>query len=204
MLLFLDVVSPIPEFFIIEDNKLIYNQKITKKPEDKLSDHIFQVFTKMEKKFNFSDNLKKIAITTGPGSYTSLRVGAAFISGIHISKKIVFCPFSINDILKFKSQDVQNYSIGIYIHSANNQDFFCSIDSMGKTIFLKIDNNNFIIPSEISTIYYNYKKIDFNLKNIKQIKFSFIEELINNYKKLIFNEIGIIEPIYISNNKILN
>ena len=94
MLLFLDVVSPIPEFFVIEDNKLIYNQKITKKPQDKLSDHIFQVYTKMEKKFNFSDNLKKIAITTGPGSYTSLRVGAAFISGLHISKKIVFYPFS--------------------------------------------------------------------------------------------------------------
>ena len=28
MLFFLDVVSPIPEFSLIDDNKLIFNQKI--------------------------------------------------------------------------------------------------------------------------------------------------------------------------------
>ena len=39
---------------------------------------------------HLTKNLKKISTTIGPGSYTSLRVGAAFISGLNISKEIQF------------------------------------------------------------------------------------------------------------------
>ena len=35
MLLFLDVISPIPEFFIIEDNKVILQRKIINKESEK-------------------------------------------------------------------------------------------------------------------------------------------------------------------------
>ena len=37
---------------------------------------------------------EKIAITSGPGSYTSLRVGSAFISAINISRNIQFSQIS--------------------------------------------------------------------------------------------------------------
>jgi len=41
MLLFLDVISPIPEFLLIEDNKVILQRKIINKESEKLSDNIF-------------------------------------------------------------------------------------------------------------------------------------------------------------------
>ena len=88
MLLFLDVVSPIPEIFIIEENKLVFSEKIISKESEKLSDNIFQTYLKLNKDLNLSKNLTKIAITNGPGSYTSLRVGSAFVSGLKISRFI--------------------------------------------------------------------------------------------------------------------
>ncbi len=90
MLLFLDVISPLPEFFLIEDNKVIFSRKIIENTSEKLSDNILETYIQIDKDLNLSKNLKKISITIGPGSYTSLRVGAAFISGLYISKNLLF------------------------------------------------------------------------------------------------------------------
>ena len=204
MLLFLDVVSPIPEFSVIEDNKLILNKKITKKPEDKLSDCIFQIYLEIEENFDLLDKLEKIAITSGPGSYTSLRVGSAFISAINISRNIQFSQISAIDIINFKSKDLSNYKTGIYIESANNQKFFCSVDGYGKKKYNKIENDKFEVPKEINKIFYNFEKLNLNNRDIKQVKFSFVQEVILNYKNLNFNTETNAEPIYISNNNILN
>ena len=77
MFLFLDVISTIPEFFVIEDNKLIIKRKILSKETEKLSDNIIQAYIKLDNEINLTKNLKKVALTVGPGSYTSLRVGAS-------------------------------------------------------------------------------------------------------------------------------
>ena len=92
--IFLDVVSPIPEFSIIDDNKLIFNQKIISEDE-KLSDNIIQKYLYVENQLKFTKFLNKAIITTGPGSYTSLRVGASFLSGIIIPKDILLCQLSL-------------------------------------------------------------------------------------------------------------
>ena len=55
MFLFLDVVSPIPEFFIIEDNKVILKRKIISKDSEKLSDNIFPVYINLTKDVNFQE-----------------------------------------------------------------------------------------------------------------------------------------------------
>ena len=104
MLLFLDVISSIPEFCVIDDNKVILQEKITKHETDRLSDNIIQSYIEIDKRLNLTKNLKKISTTVGPGSYTSLRVGSAFISGLMISRKIPYCPLSIEDILNFNSK----------------------------------------------------------------------------------------------------
>ena len=88
MLLFFDVISPIPEICIIEDNKVVLTKKIISNESEKLSDNIFQVYLQLNKDLNFSKYLRKIAITNGPDSYTSLRIGAAFVSGLKYSKLI--------------------------------------------------------------------------------------------------------------------
>ena len=105
MLLFLDIISSIPEFCVIDDNKIILQQKITQSETDKLSDNIIQSYIEIDKTLNLTKNLKKISTTIGPGSYTSLRVGSAFLSGLMISRKIPYYPLSIEDIIKFNSID---------------------------------------------------------------------------------------------------
>ncbi len=204
MLFFLDVISPIPEFFIIEDNKVIFRRKIIKNENDKLSDYIFETYINMDKDLNLTKNLKKIAMIIGPGSYTSLRVGASFLSGLKISKNIPFCSVSLVDIFQFKFKNNKIKKIGIYISSSKKQNFFCILNNEQKIKYIKIENNNYVVDNDVDTLYYNDTELVCNLKNIKQNKFSFIDQILENYKKLEFSKEKIIKPIYISNNKILN
>ena len=201
MLLFLDVISPISEFSIIEDNKLILNKKITNVSNDKLSDCIFQIYQEIEKEINMTKYLKKIVLTIGPGSYTNLRVGSAFALGLKISLKIPIYPFSINDLVTIKKLNLDENN-AFYIYSANQQKFLCELNSNKDITYTKIDNDKFILPEQVDKLYYNYKKI--NSKSVIQIKFSMLEELLQNNKYLIFNKNEIIKPIYISNNEVLN
>ena len=201
MLLFLDLISPISEFSIIEDNKLILNKKITNVSNDKLSDCIFQIYQEIEKEINITKYLKKIVLTIGPGSYTNLRVGSAFALGLKISLKIPIYPFSINDLVTIKKLNLDENN-AFYIYSANQQKFLCELNSNKDITYTKIDNDKFILPEQVDKLYYNYKKI--NSKSVIQIKFSILEELLQNNKYLIFNKNEIINPIYISNNEVLN
>ena len=203
MLLFLDVISPIPEICIIEENKVVFSKKIISKESEKLSDYIFQVYIKLNKDLNLSKNLTKIAITNGPGSYTSLRVGAAFVSGLKISQDLLIYTISAHDIIKFKSDINKKNEMGIYIYSANNQKFLCTLNKNKEVKYEKLEDDNVVLPQNINNLYYNYKKLSGNL-NINQNKFSFMDELLNNIEKISSVKNKIIKPIYISNNIILN
>jgi len=203
MLLFLDIISPIPEFCVIDDNKIILQQKITKDETDKLSDNIIQSYVEINKRLNLTKNLKKISTTIGPGSYTSLRVGSAFISGIIISHNIPYYPLSIGDILNFNSIKHSKKNLGVFITSSNNQKFLCYKIKGNEIKYHKIENNKYCIPKHINLMLFNKNKITENNK-LEQMKFSFFEEFYNNYNNLIFKKNIIIKPVYISNNQLLN
>ena len=204
MLLFLDVISTIPEFFVIEDNKLIIKRKILSKETEKLSDNIIQSYIKLDKEINLTKNLKKIALTVGPGSYTSLRVGASFISGLITSRKLMFCPISANDLLNFKSNNHDLNRIAVFISSAQNQKFICFKNSDGKIEYIKIENIKQNIPKNIKLIFYNFEKLKLVPEKFQQYRFIFIDEVLENLNYLNFSKNSIVEPIYVSNNKILN
>ncbi len=203
MLLFLDVVSPIPEFCVIADNKVIFKKKIVSNESDKLSDHIIESYNSINSDLNLTENLKKIAMTIGPGSYTSLRVGAAFLSGLKISKKLDFYSISVDDIFRIKYMINNEKNFGIFIYSAKKQRFFCKKDK-NITSFIKLEDEKNIIEKNIEKILYNFKPFEASDCNIAQQKFSFIDFLVkyNQYFKI--TKDNIIRPIYISNNKILN
>ena len=203
MLLFLDVISSIPEFCVIDDNKVILRQKITEDETDKLSDNIVQSYIEIDKRLNLTKNLKKISTTIGPGSYTSLRVGSAFISGLIISRKIPYYPLSTEDILKFNLRKYSKKNLGVFITSSNNQKFLCYKIKDNKMEYYKIENNKYSIPKNIDLILFNKSKINEN-NELEQMKFSFFEEFYNNYNNFTFKKNIIIEPIYISNNQLLN
>ena len=203
MLLFLDVIAPIPEFCVIDDKKIILREKIIQNETDRLSDNIIQSYIQIDKRLNLTQNLKKISTTIGPGSYTSLRVGSAFISGLMISRKISYYPLSIENILNFNSKIFSKKNLGVFITSSNNQQFLCYKNKDNVMEYNKIENNKCLIPKHIELILFNKTAINENNK-LEQIKFSFFEEFYKNYNNLTFKKNIIIKPIYISNNQLLN
>ena len=201
MFLFLDVASPIPEFHIINDKKIIYSIQIIDKTNEKLSNKLIPTYLKLDKIYNLQENMKKLIITTGPASYTSLRVGASFISGLSLSMNLPVSVISNETIYKLINDPGKK--IGIYFESSNNQIFF---SYKKNSIFFndRIENKNYIIPKFISFIYYNINLPEFKDKKFESAAFSIKNIIEKNLDFLIFNKNFIIKPIYISNNSTLN
>ena len=209
MILFLDTVSPLPEFSLIGDNKIIFSKKIINNHHEKMSDYLIKSYTDLEKKFSLDQKLENLIINIGPGSYTSLRIGIAFFSGLSLSYQIDLKGIPCVDFYKYLISKDDLLLTGIYIHSANNQKFICIYDQKKEHYNIhKIESfneiENFKIKKVISNTEFNKNNSNF-FKNIKYQSISFKEIIIKNLDAIMKLENSkIIEPIYISNNKILN
>ena len=201
MFLFLDVVSPIPEFHLIKDKKIIVSIKITENNDEKLSDTIIPKYLKISKTYDLNNKITHFILTTGPGSYTALRVGASFIAGLSQSMSLPIAIISTENIYKFLSPS--NINCGIYFQSSNNQNFL-TFKLNGKFVHQKIENKNFIYPKHITNLFYNIRYPEFNVNTIIPKLFSMQEIVLKNINNLEFTKNLIIKPIYISNNEILN
>ena len=209
MILFLDTVSPLPEFSLIGDNKIIFSKKIINNHHEKMSDYLIKSYTDLEKKFSLDQKLENLIINIGPGSYTSLRIGIAFFSGLSMSYQIDLKGIPCVDFYKYLISKDDLLLTGIYINSANNQKFICIYDEKKEHYNIhKIESfneiENFKIKKVISNTELNKNNSNF-FKNIKYQSISFKEIIIKNLDAIMSLESPkIIEPIYISNNKILN
>ena len=209
MILFLDTVSPLPEFSLIADNKIILSKKIINNHHEKMSDYLIKSYTDLEKKFSLDQKLENLIINIGPGSYTSLRIGIAFFSGLSLSYQIDLKGIPCVDFYKYIISKDDLLFTGIYINSANNQKFICIYDQKKKYYNIhKIESfneiENFKIKKIISNTELNKNNSNF-FKNIQYQSTSFKEIIIKNLDTIMKIENSkIIEPIYISNNKILN
>ena len=209
MILFLDTVSPLPEFSLIGDNKIIFSKKIINNHHEKMSDYLIKSYTDLEKKFSLDQKLENLIINIGPGSYTSLRIGIAFFSGLSMSYQIDLKGMPCVDFYKYVISKDDLLFTGIYINSANNQKFICIYDKKKEYYNIhKIESfneiENFKIKKVISNTELNKNNSNF-FKNIKYQSISFKEIIIKNLDAIMRLESPkIIEPIYISNNKILN
>jgi tRNA A37 threonylcarbamoyladenosine modification protein TsaB len=201
MFLLLDVASPIPEFHLINDKKIIDSIKIIDNNDQKLSDLLIPTYLEIDTAYKLSDNLKKLIITIGPGSYTALRVGASFIAGLSQSMNLPVSAVSILTIHNHLSEP-RNH-IGIYFESSNKQKFF-SYKKNYQFIHEKIDNMSYVMPKSVFKVIYNLTLPDFINKNTQSEIFSIKNNVIENLDKLEFDKDLIIKPIYISNNTILN
>ena len=214
MILFLDTVSSLPEFSIIEDNNIVYTRQILSNQNDKMSDLLIPSYLKLEKKFDLNVKLKLLVINTGPGSYTALRIGIAFFSGLSLSQNIKLIGISCMDLFRFIIPENKFINSAIYIASSNNQNFI-GIFNLKENLFkIKKIEKNLTLDSQkidfssINKIYANQSLANENKKIISQtdievVKFSnIINENINQIKDL--KKSDIIQPIYFSNNEILN
>jgi len=201
MFLLLDVASPIPEFHLINDKKIIDSIKITDNNDQKLSDLLIPTYLQIENAYKLSKNLKKLIITIGPGSYTALRVGASFIAGLSQSMSLPVSVVSTLTIHNYLSKPRSH--IGVYFESSNKQKFF-SYHKNYQFIHEKIDNMSYVIPKSVFKVIYNLTLPNFINKNTQSEIFSIKNNVIENLDKLEFDNNLIIKPIYISNNTILN
>ena len=201
MFLLLDVASPIPEFHLINDKKIIDSIKITDNNDKKLSDLLIPTYLEIDTAYKLSNNLKKLIITIGPGSYTALRVGASFIAGLSQSMNLQVSAVSTVTIHNHLAEP-RNH-IGVYFESSNKQKFF-SYQKNHQFIHEKIDDMSYTIPESVSKLLYNYTLPNFINTKIESEIFSIKINIIENLDKLEFDNNLIIKPIYISNNTILN
>ena len=211
MFLFLDTASPLPEFSIIEDNKIIYSERIIKNIDERMSDNIIQCYMSINARFSLSKKLKFLIINTGPGSYTALRLGISFFSGLSISLKIPIKSIPSYDLFRFNIEVDKLNSTAIFLSSANRQNFICLYDIKNREYkVIKFDekfNLSNIVNYRINNIVTNCHLVGefIKLKNIKFEKKNFKELVLKNIKTiLLLPDDDIIKPIYISNNEILN
>tara|TARA_Y100000590_G_scaffold66773_1_gene72380 strand:+ start:1493 stop:2131 length:639 start_codon:yes stop_codon:yes gene_type:complete len=211
MILFLDTVSPEPKFFIINKNKLIQSIQILDKKSNKISDKIVSKFLKLQKKFELGNQIKKLFVCSGPGSYTALRVGIAFMYGLSISKNLPLLNLSCFDLLKLGiTKSLQKKTL--YLVCSSNDQYFASIFSEEKkryilkkiegelkysdieSIRFKYSISNFALSNNLSRIVDNKNHKIMNIVDIIKTNYEFIETLPLD---------KVISPIYISKNNLL-
>ena len=213
MILFLDIISPEPKFVLIDNNKIIESLHILDGNYIKISDRIHIKFLSLQKKYKLINLLNYLIVCTGPGSYTSLRVGISFMLGISYSKKIPICGFSGTKLLGSTILIKDFYKTLIVICSTNDQYYICFPINQKKFQYKIL---NVIHQDSLNNIDFKlYSKCitNFNLPNflnnelsyyIKKLEYINFEDTLNsNLLKNSMNE-KILQPIYVSNNKLFN
>ena len=211
MILFLDVVSPCPKFVLIDNDKIIQSIHILDQNITKISDSLLPKYLMLEKEYDLCNKIDKLIITTGPGSFTSLRLGISFMYGQSISKNIPIYGISNTKLLNYSIKKDSYENTLLLICSVNNQNFICipfnkasndyKIYMISDEILEKINSDyctnciaNYKLP-------YNFKK---KLSNINNFVVHNIEENLNSYVLSNLKEEKIINPVYISDNKLFN
>ena len=212
MILFLDTASPLPVFSFIIENKVIKSIQILSKNSKKISDCIMPAYFTLQNQLQFNDKIEKLIVCTGPGSFTALRVGIAFMYGLSISMKIHLIGISCIDLLKFTIPKSYKKKTLLIICSSNNHNFIAiSSNKSHKYLIDKIDAK--LHSMKIDYNQYSYcitnSKLPSNIVNILGKKICQQTNLTDIVKCNLKNILSlpmksIIEPIYISENKLFD
>jgi len=211
MILFLDVVSPCPKFVLINNDKIIRSIHILDKNIIKISDTLLSKYLMLEKKYELFNKIDNLVVTTGPGSFTSLRVGISFMYGQSISKKIPIYGIESTKLLNYSIQKDNYKNTLLLICSVNNQNFICipskevsndyKIFKISNEIMKKINFKRYTTCISNYKLSYDLKK---RLSNINNFVVHNIEENLNSCVLTTLNDGQVINPIYISDNKLFN
>ena len=212
MILFLDTVSPLPVFSVIEENKVIKSIQVLSKNSKKISDCIMPAYFTLQNQLQVNDKIEKLVVCTGPGSFTALRVGIAFMYGLSISKKISLIGISCADLLQFRIPKSLEKKTLMIICSSNNQNFIAiSSNKSHKYLINKIDDK--LHSMKIDYNQYSHcitnSQLPSNIVNVLGKKIcqqtNFTEIVKFNLKNILSLPIkSIVDPIYISENKLFD
>ena len=96
---------------------LFYNSKVKTLKKNKVREHskYLPIFTKQL--INGIENkIKYIALSTGPGSFTGLKIGSSFSKGLANALSIPILPVDTFEGMKMSITDINKYYIAIYSH----------------------------------------------------------------------------------------
>ena len=212
MILFLDTVSPLPVFSVIKENKVIKSIQILSKNSKKISDCIIPAYFTLQDQLQVNDKIEKLIVCTGPGSFTALRVGIAFMYGLSISKKISLIGISCSDLLQCVIPKSYEKKTLMIICSSNNQNFIAiSSNKSHKYLISKIDAKSHSMKIDYNQYRHciTNSKLPSNIINVLGKKIcqqtNFTEIVKFNLKNILLLPIkSIVEPIYISENKLFD
>jgi tRNA threonylcarbamoyl adenosine modification protein YeaZ len=130
------------------------------------SKDLVMLFDQCLKRFGLVvDDIKNVVVVVGPGSYTGIRVGIAFVMGIVLSKDINVIPVSLFDLLAICVGKVVGNERFFFVDSNKNQELFYrkindskKLDVFGSVKYNEIDS----VVGKKSFLYF------YNLDQIKQ------------------------------------
>ena len=158
MILFLDTVSPSPVFSIIKENKVIQSIQILNKNSNKISDCIIPAYIELQNQLQINDKIQKLIVCTGPGSFTALRVGIAFMYGLSVSKKISITGISCTDLFQYAIKKLNKKNTLMIIYSSNKQNFIAIPSNKSGKYFISKINSKFYSTLILLIAKYQRKK----------------------------------------------
>ena len=210
MLLFFDTISPTPKIALIKDNSIV---NLIKMPINNnfTSTLIIKKLINIFSSKDIKNKIEKIVVCTGPGSYTTLRVGIASAIGLKIALGIELIGISAIDLyLYFTNLQYIKKNKYFIIQSSNNQNFIVAFNKYNKLIYKpkKLEKLKFepFHNNEKNSILISNEKIDLKLINNKEnfelIKnLSIVDTLLLIDLDKIKKEKKIIKPLYFSSIK---
>ena len=145
------------------------------------------------------EDLNAICISSGPGSFTGLRVGMSYAKGIAIALDIPIVPVSTFDSLAFNNSSEELYTL---IYSHGNTFYVCEY-SLDGGILLKSSKPKSILKEDVLELS---KNIVFNgpmniFKDLKahNLKIEFKELSVNNIIKIAYQNFKLLKTKSLDN-----
>ena len=198
-------------YLAIQNDKKIFHLK-----SDSINNtakNINSMVDKILKKSKTSLNeIDAIAISSGPGSFTSLRVGMSYAKGLSLTLDIPIVPISTFEILLFSNIDKVDGDTSVVIYSHGRTVYKCDYKINADTYKLINEPNTFKID-ELKNLQKNiiFKGSEKFFKEFNNDKNNIIVELdiesllklsINNFKLLKTKSLDNLSPEYVGNFEI--
>jgi len=198
-------------YLAIQNDKKIFHLK-----SDSINNtakNINSMVDKILKKSKTSLNeIDAIAISSGPGSFTSLRVGMSYAKGLSLTLDIPIVPISTFEILLFSNIDKVDGDTSVVIYSHGRTVYKCDYKINADTYKLINEPNTFKID-ELKNLQKNiifngsekfFREFDNDKNNIiveLDIE-SLLKLSINNFKLLKTKSLDNLSPEYVGNFEI--
>ena len=198
-------------YLAIQNDKKIFHLK-----SDSINNtakNINSMVDKILKKSKTSLNeIDAIAISSGPGSFTSLRVGMSYAKGLSLTLDIPIVPISTFEILLFSNIEKVDGDTSVVIYSHGRTVYKCDYKINVDTYKLINEPNTFKID-ELKNLQKNiiFKGSEKFFKEFNNDKKNIIVELdiesllklsINNFKLLKTKSLDNLSPEYVGNFEI--